>query len=138
MEVEEEWLLCSARQRLRWRSVVEAPNCVCAPNKISRFRTVHQQESDDYDQELYSKYSGRMDNSTIFVSSEGYFTDSSHIHVVERSFLIRWRNLRVHDEARFITRSQPGNPSPLTNHCVLLRRLRGQRPASAVPPSKWT
>lgn len=38
------------------------------PDKRTRFWTTHKVESDEYDQELYDKYSGRMDNSTIFVS----------------------------------------------------------------------
>ena len=39
-----------------------------AADKKTRFWTVHKTQSEEYDQELYAKYSGSMDNSTIFVS----------------------------------------------------------------------
>ena len=38
-----------------------------AADKKTRFWNVHKTQSEEYDQEFYEKYSGSMDNSTIFV-----------------------------------------------------------------------
>ena len=38
------------------------------PDNSTRFWTIHQRYADEYDVEFHVKYSGRMDNSTIYVS----------------------------------------------------------------------
>ena len=38
------------------------------PDDSTRFWTIHKRYADEYDEEFHVKYSGRMDNSTIYVS----------------------------------------------------------------------
>ena len=44
-----------------------------AQDKMSHFWNVYKVESEEYDEELYAIYSGRMDNSTIFVCLSTFF-----------------------------------------------------------------